>query len=170
MSTENPILVSLFRHNTWANAEMLAACAHLTAEQLATELPGTYGRLDQTLIHLTRAQGGYLRRLTGWQPRPEQEIGHEGPFPGVAYLDDHLRFTGERLIEVASDISGDRRLRFEYEGEAQELPAWVVLLQAAYHATEHRQQIATILTGIGLEPPEPDLWTFWEKIAEGSES
>lgn len=58
MRNENQMLVHLFRHNVWANAEMLAACATLTEEQLATDLPGTFGRLDQTLIHLAPRRAG----------------------------------------------------------------------------------------------------------------
>ena len=167
MRNENQTLVHLFPHNVWANAEMLAACATLTQEQLATDLPGTFGRLDQTLIHLARAQGGYLRRLTEWQPGPEHELEYTAPFPGVERIQTHLRFTGERLVEVSADLPAERNLEFEYEGKMERLPAWVVLLQAAYHATEHRQQIATTLTHIGLEPPEPDLWGFWDAIARG---
>jgi uncharacterized damage-inducible protein DinB len=176
MSNENAILNHLFRHNLWANSEMLAACANLTSEQLATELSGTYGRLDHTLIHLARAQGGYLRRLTSWQPAPNQKLEYEEPFPGVEAIGNHLRFTGERLIDAAAEASADWQLEFEYEGpeleykgQVERLPAWVVLLQAAYHATEHRQQIATILTTLGVEPPEPDLWAFWDTMAPSAE-
>ncbi len=167
MRNENHILVRLFRHNVWANAEMLAACTSLTQEQLATELPGTFGRLDHTLIHLARAQGGYLRRLTGWEPAAEHALEYEDPFPGVSRIGAHLSFTGDRLVEVAERLGKDDALEFEYEGKMEHLPAWVVLLQAAYHATEHRQQIATTLTHAGIEPPEPDLWGFWDAIAGG---
>jgi uncharacterized damage-inducible protein DinB len=35
------------------------------------------------------------------------------------------------------------------------------LLQAVNHSTEHRSQIATILTQLGIEPPSMDGWTFF---------
>ncbi len=164
MRNENEILVRLFEHNVWANAEMLAPCRGLSDEQLETETTGTYGRLSHTLIHVARAQGGYLRRLTDWQPGPEHRLEYEDPFPGVERIDEHLRFTGERLIDVAREASADRILEGVDGGERWTIPAWVVLLQAAYHATEHRQQIATTLTNLGIEPPEPDLWTYWDAV------
>ncbi|PZR64013.1 MAG: hypothetical protein DLM71_04030 [Chloroflexi bacterium] len=164
MTNHNAILVELFRHNVWANDEMLAACRDLTAEQLETDVPGTYGRLSQTLVHLARSQGGYLRHLTEWQPGPEQQLEYDQPFPGVDRLADHLRFTGEHLISVAQELAPDRVLELEEDGETERIAAWVVLLQAAYHATEHRQQVATALTNIGIQPPEPDLWSYWEEI------
>lgn len=166
MRTQQAILTQLYRHNRWANDEMLAACRGLSGEQLAHELPGTYGRLDQTLIHLARAQGGYVRHLTGWQPGPEHRLEYDDPFPGVERIADHLRFTGERLIEAAGEASVERVLELEGDDGTERIAAWVVLLQAAYHATEHRQQIATILTQLGVEPPEPDLWAYWESIPD----
>ncbi len=161
MQSENAILLELFRHNVWANDVMIDACRDLSNEQLATELAGTYGRLDQTLVHLARAQGGYLRTLTDWQPGPEHRLEYDEPFPGVDRIAEHLRFTGERLIEVAGNASADRDLESTWRGEPYRLPEWVLLLHAAHHATEHRQQIATVLTTLGIEPPEPDLVTYW---------
>ncbi len=165
MTNDNPVLVELFRHNLWANAEMLTACRSLTDDQLETEVLGTFGRLDQTLVHLARAQGGYLRTLSDWQPGSEHRLEASDPFPGVAQIAAHLRFTGERLVEFARDASAERVLEGTWnDGEPYRHPEWVVLLQAAHHATEHRQQIATALTNLGVEPPEPDLWSYWDWI------
>lgn len=159
---EHEILVQLFHHTNWANEVMVRACAGLTPGQLAREAVGTYGRLDQTMVHLARAQGGYVRRLSDWEPGEEHRLEYDEPFPSVDRIVEHLRFTGERLVGIAERASADRVLEFEYEGTMERLPAWVVLLQAAQHATEHRQQIATMLTVLGIEPPEPDVWAYWE--------
>lgn len=164
MRHENAILVDLFGHNLWANGLMLDACRDLSADQLSTELAGTYGRLDQTLVHLARAQGGYLRTLADWQPGSEHRLEYDEPFPGVDRIAEHLRFTGERLIEVARNASGDRVLKGAWGDEPYELPEWVLLLHAAHHATEHRQQIATMLTALGHQPPEPDVVAYWHAM------
>lgn len=158
MTNARPMVVELLRHNLWANTEMLAACRGLRDEQFETEVLGTFGRLSQTLIHLARAQGGYLRTLADWQPGPEHRLEASEPFPGIDRIAEHLRLTGERLIEVAKHASADRDVEGTWNGQPYRFPEWVVLLQAAHHATEHRQQIATALTYIGIEPPEPDIW------------
>ena len=168
MRAERAILVRLFEHNLWANDAMLVACAALTEEQLAADVPGTYGRVEQNLIHLARAQGGYVRRLTDWQPGPEHRIEYDEPFPGLPAVARHLRFTGERLVEVARTATDGATVTLRDDsGPPREIPAWVVLLQAAYHATEHRQQLATALTVLGIEPPEPDLWNYWDSLERG---
>lgn len=169
MTNENPILAELFRHNQWANATMLDACRRLTAEQLSTEVMGTYGRPDHTLIHLARAQGGYLISLAGWQPGDEYRLEYDEPFPGVDRIAEHLRFTGEGLIEVARTASADRVVEGSWGDEPFSLPEWVLLLHAAHHATEHRQQIATMLTTLGHEPPEPDVVAYWHAVRDDGE-
>ncbi len=162
---ETPVFVALFRHMVWANDQMLAACHRLDEEQLGTEVAGTYGRLSQTLIHIARAQGGYLLQLSDWRPRPDDHLEHDAPFPGVARIEEHLRFTGSQLAEIAARESPDRIVRVDYgDDEPQDMPAWVVLLQAVYHATTHRQQIATTLTNLSIDPPEPDFWAYWEAL------
>jgi uncharacterized damage-inducible protein DinB len=47
------------------------------------------------------------------------------------------------------------------------LPVWLLLLQAINHATEHRAQVAAILTQQGIEPPGMDGWTYHETIFGG---
>lgn len=164
---ENGVLVQLFRHNLWANDQMVAACRPLTDAELNTESAGTYGRVSQILVHLARAQGGYLRTLSGWEPLPEHALEYGDPFVGVDRIAEHLRFTGERLVQVAREASVDRIVEGHRNGQPFRYPEWVVLLQAAQHATEHRQQIATSLSVLGVAPPEPDVWAYWDAIRSG---
>ena len=41
------------------------------------------------------------------------------------------------------------------------MPVSLFLLQAVNHGTEHRSQVATILTQLGVEPPEMDGWAYF---------
>ena len=41
------------------------------------------------------------------------------------------------------------------------MPVPLFLLQAVNHGTEHRSQVATIMTQLGVEPPEMDGWTYF---------
>jgi uncharacterized damage-inducible protein DinB len=41
------------------------------------------------------------------------------------------------------------------------MPVSLYLLQAINHSTEHRAQVATILTQLGVEPPAMDGWTYF---------
>jgi uncharacterized damage-inducible protein DinB len=147
-------LGELFRHNRWANERLLEACRNLTDEQRAATVEGTYGELGYTLIHIARAESYYVKMLTGWEPPVRWEI--PGPWPGIDVLLERVRFTGDRLCEVAEEADPDALVD---RGDVQ-VPSSVLLVQAINHATEHRAHAATILTQLGIQPPQVDGWAF----------
>ena len=51
----------------------------------------------------------------------------------------------------------------EYEGRLHKLPVATVYVQAINHATEHRSQVATIMTQQGAEPPDFSGWAWGSK-------
>ena len=58
-------LTKMFEHNLYANLAVIDICKGLTDEQLAFETDGGFGAIKPTLAHLVRAEGGYIRRLSG---------------------------------------------------------------------------------------------------------
>jgi uncharacterized damage-inducible protein DinB len=146
-------LASIFEHNRWANEALLEACRDLTPEQLATSVVGTYGALGATLAHIASGEAFYTLLLTGWRPSTAWQ--QDGPFPGVEPLLEVVRETGTRLLVAAQSIPADRPIERD-PGEL--IPASVILVQAINHATEHRGHAATILTQLGIEPPQMDGW------------
>lgn len=152
------ILTHFYRHNRWANQHMFEACRDLSESQLDTAVQGTYGSLRDTLVHLLRAEVGYVHRLTG-KPRL---FGREDPFPGIDPSLEILDQTGAMLEEISETLDPHRKIEVGPPDDPQLVPGFVVLLQAVNHATEHRSQIATILTQIGRQPPELDMWAYDE--------
>ena len=59
------LLADAFGHHVWATTTLIDACLPLTAEQLATTVPGTYGSILDTMRHTVGADCGYLFALTG---------------------------------------------------------------------------------------------------------
>lgn len=49
-------LVELIRYNNWANAQILAACQQLAADQLAAAADGAVGARRDTLEHIIRKE------------------------------------------------------------------------------------------------------------------
>ena len=158
-ATVNVGLADFFKHNLWANLRLLDACAQLTDEQLDTSVPGTYGSIRDTVVHLLRGEENYLTHLTGHQPQSSLT---PGEFPGIETLREHARRTGEGLIAVADTVDPAQMLRGTYRGEPYEMPVIVPLMQAINHATDHRSQIATALSQLGVQPPDLQVWAYDE--------
>jgi uncharacterized damage-inducible protein DinB len=150
-------LVKLFEHNNWANHQIIQACSALTDEQLDAE-PGsaTKGSIRLTLSHLVASQQGYLALLTlPVEARPDVSL-------TFAELQESARISGEGLLSLArgdSDNPPDTRLRTK---DGYFVQPWVVMVQAINHATEHREQIKSMLSAMGLTPPDIDGWDYGE--------
>ena len=154
--TEN-FLVKLFEHNNWANQKIIEACSALSDEQLDAEpQSATEGSIRSTLLHLVSAQYGYLRLLT--LPLEERQDRVTVQF---GELQDSLNGSGERLLELARDKTKLPMTRLQTRDEYYVEP-WVIMVQIINHATEHREQIKSMLTDLGMTPPSIDGWDYGE--------
>lgn len=156
-------LVEMFRHNAWANERLFEACEGLSDEQLDATVAGTFGSMRDTLMHIVGAQERYVAALA--ESGPVSVFREREPFPGLAELRDGARTSGGTLFELAAHAQSGATVTTTYRGEAYTLPVWLLFLQAINHATEHRAQVAAILTQQGIEPPSMDGWTYHEARA-----
>jgi uncharacterized damage-inducible protein DinB len=142
--TEN-FLVKLFEHNNWANRQIIQACSTLSDEQLDAEpQSATKGSIRHTLLHLVAAQRGYLSLLTlPVEARPDAPL-------AFAELQEDARISGEGLLALARD-EPSKALKAQLQTTDGYLVApWVVMVQVINHATEHREQISSMLTALGV--------------------
>jgi uncharacterized damage-inducible protein DinB len=152
-------LEMLFEHNNWANLQIIEACSALTDEQLDAEpKSATPGSIRTTLSHLVTSQQGYLRLLT----LPLEERLERVPTPPLSDLKNLVSSSGEALLALARDeskmpIKGHLQTRDNFLVEP-----WVIMVQIINHATEHREQIKSMLTALGVTPPEIDGWSYGE--------
>ena len=150
------ILRKMFEHNRWANLRLVDAVAGVSDECLDAGCVGTAGTIRNTLMHVAGAEQRYVMRLSDRAPT----YGERDGWPGAEALRKALDESGSLLIELAESVPQDRVLTTEYQGQTHQLPVTTVFVQAINHATEHRSQIATILTQQGVEPPDMSGWAF----------
>jgi uncharacterized damage-inducible protein DinB len=149
-----------FRHHVWATLRVLDECSALSPEQLETAVPGTYGSILDTARHTVGADASYLFVLSGGR---------------VALIDEdtmdlpELRATMEShgvawASVLAEDPDADVVLvRHRDDGSETAAPVSIRLAQALHHGTDHRSQICTALTTLGVEPPLIDVWDYgWQ--------
>jgi uncharacterized damage-inducible protein DinB len=136
----------------------MEACRNLTDDQLRVSVLGTYGELGATLAHLAAGEAGYVWRFD--QDPDRFEWDDNDPVPPVATLASVLEKTGERFVELAATTPDDLVVSYVIEGEGRSWPAWVILGQVIDHGREHRSHAATVLTQLGFEPPDIDMWSY----------
>ncbi len=154
--TEN-ILEKLFEHNNWANLRIIQACSALSDEQLDAEpQSATKGSIRLTLLHLVASQQGYLSLLT----LPVEARLHAPP--AFAELQKAASISGEGLLALARDEPSKPRKTQLQTADGYFVEPWVVMVQAINHATEHREQISSMLSALGVTPPDLDGWAYGE--------
>lgn len=153
-------LVKLFEHNNWANAQIIDACSTLSDEQLDAEPhSATKGSIRGTLIHLVNSQRGYLALLT-----KSVEVRRQAApsITDMAALQESLRISGDGLLSVAKGEQETFHASRLETTDGYHVEPWVVILQVINHATEHREQIKSMLTALGATPPSMDGWDYGE--------
>ena len=154
--TRSP-LDDAFAHHVWATLRLIDTCLGLTPEQLETTVPGTYGSILDTMRHTVGGDASYLFVLSGGRtPRIDEER------MSLA----ELRVAMERHRDAWAGLLGEDLdpdvvlVRHRDDGSELHAPIGIRLAQALHHGTDHRSQICTTLTSLGVEPPEIDVWDF----------
>jgi uncharacterized damage-inducible protein DinB len=149
-------LVKLFEHNNWANSQIIQACSALSDEQLDAEpQSATIGSIRQTLMHLVTSQHGYLSLLT----LPVEA--RRAISPAFAELQQAASISGEGLLALARESGNYPKTQLQTT-DGYFVEPWVVMVQVINHATEHREQISSMLSALGVTPPNLDGWSYGE--------
>ena len=151
------LLTKLIEHNNWANLQIIQACSVLNDEQLdASPQSTTKGSIRSTLLHLVASQRGYLSMLT-----QAEEAQSQTPLT-FAELQASAEISGAGLLAVARD---EATMSVNTKIQAKDgfiIVPWVIMVQVINHATEHREQIKSMLSDLGVSPPTIDGWSYGE--------
>jgi uncharacterized damage-inducible protein DinB len=150
-------LADAFGHHVWATQQLIAACAALTAEQLATPVAGTYGSIIDTLRHTVAADRGYLTLLSHGALADVDEEALDLPAMQAVMAADGPVW--QQLVGQPLD-AGDDIVRHRDDGSDSHASLGIRLAQVIHHGTDHRSQICTGLTNLGIEPPAIDVWDY----------
>jgi uncharacterized damage-inducible protein DinB len=159
-----------FGHHIWATLTLIDTCLALTPEQLETNVPGTYGSIIDTMRHLVGGDASYLVALTGGRwPAIDEEV-EKGM--SLAELRAAIEADGPAWSALlAQDLDPDTDvIRYREDGSESHAPMGIRLAQAVHHGTDHRSQICTALTTLGIEPPAIDVWDYAWKDGRLSET
>jgi uncharacterized damage-inducible protein DinB len=150
------LLDDAMAHHIWATEQLIDACAALTPEQLRTPTPGTYGPIIATLGHLVASDRWYLSFLRDGVTQFDDESENS-----LVELRSAITTNGAAWIELlAAGPDADTDIPEVDKGMEIHSPIGVRLAQVIHHGTDHRSQICTALTSLGVTPPDIDVWAY----------
>ena len=154
------MLDDAFAHHIWATERLIDTCEALDPQQLDAGAPGTYGTIHRTLHHLVESDRWYLQFH-----EPGNNLGaiEEEPPLSMPELHAEWKRNGEAWTQVIADQTDPEADSAERgDGWIFHAPVAFRLAQVIHHGTDHRSQVCTILSTLGIEPPEIDVWAYGE--------
>jgi uncharacterized damage-inducible protein DinB len=150
------MIAMLYEYGRWANERLLAKAGELSRDQLAQKLTQGADPILETLGHLVSADVRWFARWRGEVPpaisktdfRALDEVRKrwDDLYPArgayIASLDE------EQLLEPITWTPRERPIP---------IPRWQAMVHCANHGTQHRSEIAAMLTDLSQSPGDLDM-------------
>ncbi len=159
------LIRTFYDYHTWADERILATAANLSDAQFVAAGSASFSSVRDTLVHALWAQWNWLSR---WHGRP-----NPAHFDPVAYPDigavraRWAEIDGETHAFVAQvdEAALDRTLRYvNSRNEPMAYPLWQQMLHLVNHGTQHRSEVAAILTEYGHSPGLMDFIVYLDVL------
>jgi uncharacterized damage-inducible protein DinB len=152
------LLEVAFAHHVWATIRVIDACLARSDEELETSVLGTRGPMLGTLRHVVAGDTEDLSILTG--ERASDTDGEDMSLVDARLVMERNGSRWAEFISGSPDPDAIVREIDETDGFERWAPVGFRVAAALDHGTDHRSQICTALTTLGVEPPAIDVYTF----------
>jgi uncharacterized damage-inducible protein DinB len=163
-------LRTFYVYGDWAIQRLLDASADLTQEQWLREGIAGQGSVRDTLVHMISAQRYWLA-FWGGSLAPDQPL-DPARFPDVeavraAWIE--LESATERFLAGLEETDLEREYsRPSPEGRVHVHKLWQMIMHVANHGTQHRSEVAAMLTSYGHSPGDLDFSAYLRSLADAA--
>lgn len=154
----------LFKYNQWANERIFNAASKLTSDQFISPGNFPHGGIRSTLTHALFAEWIWRNRWQGISPTTRIKSEEFNTFEALK-----IRWLQEEneLMKFIENVT-DEKLNsvFHYtstEGIKYENILWQSMSHVINHGTQHRSEVAAMLTDFNLSPGDIDMIVFLRK-------
>jgi uncharacterized damage-inducible protein DinB len=166
--TTTSLLEDAFAHHVWATVRLIDACADLTAQQLQHVVPGTRGPIIGTLAHVVDSDTWDLDILEGRNLADVEDVGLE-----LGAIRRTMQRNGARWTSFLSRSPDPDAMVTEIDpadGFRRVASIGMRLAGTLDHGSDHRSQICTALTTLGIRPPAIGVMTFGVEVGRVEET
>jgi uncharacterized damage-inducible protein DinB len=153
-------IVDLYEYGNWANAKLLALARELPEARLRQRF--TRGALPilESFAHLVSSDRRWLARFQEVPLPPGLTVAELPTVPAVERACAEVATARRAYLDTLDDVAVGAMIRWADGAETRELVRWEALVQCANHGTQHRSEIAAMLTDCDRSPGDLDfgLW------------
>jgi uncharacterized damage-inducible protein DinB len=148
----------LFKYNQWANAKILKAASAVTQEQFVAPASYPHGGLRGTLVHALFAEWVWRKRWEGESPTTRLNVEDFPTFESLQtrWLEEEKLLM--KFIQAQTDDDLNEAFQFRaLNGDSRENILWQAMAHVVNHGTQHRSEVAAMLTDLGHSPGDIDM-------------
>lgn len=151
-------------YNLWANQKIMNAVLQLTPEQQHFELPGSFGSIYKTTLHMWQTEHSWWQRMKLLEPvlltsdTVEQSMVEvcNNLLAQTKQWVDWVDGASQLLLEHVFAYQNSKRERFKQ-------PLYEMLMHVFNHGTYHRGQLVNMLRQLGVQKIEPTDFILWTR-------
>jgi uncharacterized damage-inducible protein DinB len=164
-----------YRYHGWATRHVLKTAEQLTPEQLHAPGQAGMGSVRDTLLHLMETHRGWLSWWDGSLAPEEAYAFNLDPSKHADVAALHRAWTEveqqtQAFTDGLTDSDPERIYRWELpDGRSWQMSLWGMMQHIVNHGTQHRAEVASMLTGFGHSPGDLDLIYFLARPLDAPE-
>ena len=163
------MILEVYAYNAWANNRILETAAKLTDEQYRANSNPSFGSVHNTLVHIMSTQWVWLSRWVGSYPRKHLDPTGFAGLSEVRTRWNEVESNTHLYISRCSEENLAGHLSYINSQNAKKAyPLWQLMLHQINHATQHRSEIALILTCFNQSPGPMDFIVFLDETGKKS--
>jgi uncharacterized damage-inducible protein DinB len=155
------LIHNLYQYNAWANARILDTAAQLSSDQLRAETSASFGSVHNTLVHILSAQWLWLMHWQGHSPSAMLDPQIFPDFNSLRTRWDQVERETHDFVAACTEADLARIVTYRnFKNEQWAYPLWQQMLHQANHATQHRSEVAIVLSAWDYSPGSLDFLYF----------
>ena len=159
------MISTLYDYGIWANGRLLAKAAQLSTSQLTERLTKGAEPVLPTFGHLVSAD---IRWLARWQGQAPPAVS-PADFPTLEIVRqqwDDLSAKRRAYIAGLDDRALREAISWPGAQDSTKIPRWQAMVHCANHGTQHRSELAAMLTDLGHSPGDLDMILYCRERAQ----
>ena len=159
-------LTMLYDYNYWATEKLLNHAKNISHEQFTADTTFCFGSMRGTFVHVLSAE--WVWRMRCQEGLSPEKMLEESAFPDLETLSSKMKEERTNLLDYIKALSEsdlDRIVSYKNtKGEEAKNKLWHILVHVVNHGTQHRSEIAEMLTRYGHSPGDIDFIIYLRDI------
>lgn len=158
---DKDLVAQSYEYGIWANRRLLKVASELSQEQLHRSFTQGAQPILHTFVHLVSAE---WRWFQSWQNLPMMDPITVDDLPTLDAAQERwepLYSVRREFIAALTPARLAATIHRKIKGQDKDIPLWLALLHVANHGTQHRSEIAAMLTDAGHSPGDLDMTLYF---------